>query len=61
RIMYAVVAVKFRESHLRKRLLDTGNHRMIENVASGDSFWGIFWETGKEHTRFDYHAVEGVY
>ncbi|MEG7521926.1 MAG: NADAR family protein, partial [Chromatiales bacterium] len=36
RIMYAVVAVQFRESHLRKRLLDTGNHRLIENVASGD-------------------------
>lgn len=34
KIMYATVAVQFRDDGLRKRLLHTGECRLVENVAS---------------------------
>ena len=39
-VMYALVAVKFRERYLRKRLLSTGERELIEWVRSKEGFWG---------------------
>ncbi|RLJ22842.1 hypothetical protein DJ031_00170 [bacterium endosymbiont of Escarpia laminata] len=39
-VMHAILAVKFRVSKLRQRLLATGDARLIENVPSAEGFWG---------------------
>ena len=39
-VMYALIAVKFRDQHLRKRLLDTGESELEEWVKSREGFWG---------------------
>ena len=38
--MYALVAVKFRDRYLRKRLLNTEERQLIEWVRSKEGFWG---------------------
>ena len=45
--MYALVAVKFRDRHLRKRLLDTGESEFMEWVKSKEGFWGALTYDGR--------------
>ena len=45
--MYALVAVKFRDRHLRKRLLDTGESELMEWVKSKEGFWGALTYDGR--------------
>ena len=46
-VMYALVAVKFRDRHLRKRLLDTGESELMEWVKSKQGFWGALTYDGR--------------
>ena len=45
--MYALVAVKFRDRHLRKRLLDSGESELMEWVKSKEGFWGALTYDGR--------------
>lgn len=40
-IMEMLVREKFSRGRLRKRLLDTKNHELIEGNLWGDTFWGM--------------------
>ena len=46
-MMYALVAVKFRNRYLRKRLLDTGNSHLMEWVKSKEGFWSALTYNGQ--------------
>ena len=46
-VMYALVAVKFRDPYLRKRLLSTGERQLIEWVRSKEGFWGALTYDGR--------------
>ena len=46
-VMYALVAVKFRDRYLRKRLLSTGESQLIEWVKSKEGFWGALTYDGR--------------
>ena len=46
-VMYALVAVKFRDRYLRKRLLNTGEREFIEWVRSKEGFWGALTYDGR--------------
>ena len=46
-VMYALVAVKFRDRYLRKRLLDTGESELMEWVKSKEGFWGALTYDGR--------------
>ena len=46
-VMYALVAVKFRNRYLRKRLLDTGNSHLMEWVKSKEGFWSALTYNGQ--------------
>ena len=46
-IMYALVAVKFRDPYLRKRLLSTGERQLMEWVRSKEGFWGALTYDGR--------------
>ena len=46
-VMYALVAVRFRDRHLRKRLLDTGESELMEWVKSKEGFWGALTYDGR--------------
>ena len=46
-VMYALVAVKFRDRYLRKRLLSTGERELIEWVRSKEGFWGALTYDGR--------------
>ena len=45
--MYALVAVKFRDRYLRKRLLDTGSSELMEWVKSKEGFWSSLTYAGR--------------
>ena len=45
--MYALVAVKFCDRHLRKRRLDTGESELMERVKSKEGFWGALTYDGR--------------
>ena len=44
-VMYALIAVKFRDQHLRK--LDTGESELEEWVKSREGFWGALTYDGR--------------
>ena len=46
-VMYALVAVKFRDRYLRKRLLDTGESELMEWVKSKEGFWSALTYDGR--------------
>ena len=46
-VMYALLAVKFRDRYLRKRLLSTGESQLIEWVKSKEGFWGALTYDGR--------------
>ena len=46
-VMYALVAVKFRDRHLRKRLLDTVESELMEWVKSKEGFWSALTYDGR--------------
>ena len=46
-VMYALVAVKFRDRYLRKRLLDTGSSELMEWVKSKEGFWSSLTYAGR--------------
>ena len=46
-VMYAIVAVKFRDRYLRKRLLNTEERQLIELVRSKEGFWGALTYDGR--------------
>ena len=46
-VMYALVAVKFRDRYLRKRLLDTGSSELMEWVKSKEGFWSSLTYDGR--------------
>ena len=46
-VMHALVAVKFRDRYLRKRLLDTGNSHLMEWVKSKEGFWSALTYNGQ--------------
>ena len=46
-VMYALVAVKFRDRYLRKRLLDTGSSELMEWVKSKEGFWSALTYDGR--------------
>ena len=45
--MYALVAVKFRDRYLRKRLIDTGSSELMEWVKSKEGFWSSLTYAGR--------------
>ena len=46
-VMYALVAVKFREATLRKRLLDTQQSELKEWVKSWEGYWSALSYSGQ--------------
>ena len=46
-VMYALVAVKFRDRYLRKRLLATGSSELMEWVKSKEGFWSALTYDGR--------------
>ena len=46
-LMYALVAVKYRDPTLRKRLLDTGYSELKEWVKSREGYWGALTYSGQ--------------
>ena len=46
-VMYALVAVKFRDPTLRKRLLDTREAELKERVKSREGYWGALTYSGQ--------------
>ena len=46
-VMTALVAIKFRDTTLRKRLLDTYSSPLMECVRSREGFWSMFTYTGQ--------------
>ena len=46
-LMYALVAVKYRDPTLRKRLLDTGYSQLQEWVKSREGYWGALTYSGQ--------------
>lgn len=49
RIMKDLIQIKFRDSNLRKQLLDTGNVEIIEGNDWNDFFWGVCDGRGENH------------
>ena len=45
--MYALICVTFRDSTLRKRLLDTGESELMGWVKSKEGFWGALTYSGQ--------------
>ena len=45
--MYALVAIKFREATLRKRLLDTQQSPLKECVKSKEGYWSFYTYSGQ--------------
>ena len=45
--MIALVAIKFRDTTLRKRLLNTHPSPLMECVRSGEGFWSMLTYTGQ--------------
>lgn len=45
-IMYAIQEAKFSVPALEQKLLNTGNLRLVEGNAWGDTFWGVDIHTG---------------
>ena len=46
-VMYALVAIKFRDTILSKRLLDTQHSPLKECVRSRECFWSLLTYTGQ--------------
>ena len=46
-VMIALVAIKFRDTTLRKRLVDTYPSSLMENVKSREGYWSMFTYTGQ--------------
>ena len=46
-VMYALVAIKFRDTRLRKLLLDTQQSPLKECVRSREAFWSMLTYTGQ--------------
>lgn len=46
-IMYQLLKKKFRIPHLRQRLLNTGNAKLIEGNWWSDTYWGVWNGKGK--------------
>ena len=40
-VMFRLIEKKFQDPILRKILLDTGDHQLIEGNNWGDTFWGV--------------------
>ena len=60
-LMYALVAVKYRDPTLRKRLLDTGYSQLQEWVKSREGCTDIQWSSRSEHARTYTHASTRVH
>lgn len=44
RVMFDVVLAKFEQhEHLRRRLVDTDDHELVEGNTWGDLYWGAVW------------------
>jgi len=48
-IMKGVLREKFKLPELRKKLLETGNHHLVEGNPWGDTFWGVCSGLGENH------------
>lgn len=48
-VMRDLLRQKFSQPDLRTRLLDTGNHRLVEGNTWGDVFWGVCNGAGQNH------------
>lgn len=49
KVMKDLLIIKFRDSMLKQKLLDTGNQELIEGNTWNDTFWGICYGKGKNN------------
>lgn len=49
RIMYDLLKQKFRDPELRRKLLATGAHKLVEGNTWGDTYWGKCNGVGKNY------------
>lgn len=48
-VMTRIIRIKFKNSKLRRMLLETGDAELIEGNWWGDTFWGVCKRVGENH------------
>lgn len=48
-VMLELTRQKFKDPHLREKLIQTGRHHLIEGAPWGDRYWGVCEGEGENH------------